>query len=163
MTATATTLCRGCGAPVAAALPTAAALRCARCGGETPADPAASDGARLLRCPFCAGPDLYRQRDFHTAIGCGIMLVAATVSVVVHVATGSFWWIVPLAAGVAVDFVCYALLPDRAGCYACHAEFRGLSNLPEVPPYDLHTATRIEYARGRGSAAGPLDKPAANP
>ncbi|MCI0341670.1 MAG: hypothetical protein L0216_11080 [Planctomycetales bacterium] len=149
MNASATTLCGGCSYPVSGPLPPSASLRCGRCGGETAADPGSCDGGRLLRCAFCGGTELYRQRDFHTAIGCGIMLVAATISVVVHVATGSFWWVVPLAAGVAVDLVCYALLPDRAGCYACHAEFRGIANLAEVPPYDLHTATRVEYARGR--------------
>lgn len=141
----ATQLCAGCLRPLHVALPGPETLACGTCGKVTPLAAGALAGDRLVACAFCGCAELYRQRDFHQAIGCGIMLVAACVSLVVHWATGGWWWIAVLAAGAAIDGFLYRVLPDRAGCYACHAEFRDAPNLPDIPRYDLHTATRIEY------------------
>ena len=86
------------------------------------------------------------------------MLTAALISLVIHYVSGTWWWLIPLAAGVAIDAVLFRVLPDRAGCYRCHAEFRNVPNLEAIPRYDLHAATRIEYAGPR--RPHPEDPPA---
>jgi hypothetical protein len=144
-------LCGQCHRPVRLEL--TAATTTATCGACTHAktlEPGAvgSDGA-LLHCPWCGCPELYRQRDFHQTVGCAIMVVAAVASVIVHYWTGDGWWLAVLGAGVALDAVIYWIVPDRGGCYVCHAEFRAVPNLEAIPGYDLHVATRIEYTGPR--------------
>ena len=53
---------------------------------------------------------------------------------------------VPVEAGgglrntAAIDAVLYALLPEIAVCYRCHAHFRGFARNPKHEAFDLHVA-----------------------
>jgi len=163
-------LCQSCRRPQHVLLEAATTtVRCAACGATRALEPGAVEGGALRRCPWCACPELYRQRDFHQTLGCALMLAAAVASIIVNALTDSWWWLAILAGGVAIDAALWWMLPDRAGCYVCHAEFRNVPNLAEIPGYDLHAATRIEYAgprrepgpgsrvQGPGSAPGTPD------
>lgn len=143
-------LCGACRRPVHVLLADGVTTAtCPHCGATRDLAPDALVDGDLRRCVWCQCPELYRQRDFHQTLGCGIMAVAAVVSLVVNATTDSWWWLVPLAVGAGIDAVLYRLLPDRAGCYVCHAEYRNVPNLDAIPRYDLHAATRIEYAGPR--------------
>lgn len=137
----------GCLRPVWTALgDDTATSTCTRCSHVHQLEPGQVRDGDLLGCPYCSSPELYRQRDFNQTLGCAIMVVAGLASIVVNQMTRDWWWLVVLAVGVAIDAVLYKLLPDRAGCYVCHAEFRNVPNLESIKRFDLHDATRIEYA-----------------
>ena len=85
--------------------------------------------------------------------------MAGIVSLILNQLTRDWLWLVPLGAGVLLDAVLFRFLPDRAGCYVCHAEFRKVPNLDDIKPYDLHDATRIEYAGPKKEWPADVPKP----
>jgi hypothetical protein len=138
---------KGCLRPVWTALDDESTKSvCTHCAHAHQFEPGQVRDGNLLGCPYCSSSELYRQRDFNQTLGCAVMVVAGVASVVVNQITRDWWWLVVLAVGVAIDAVLYKILPDRAGCYVCHAEFRDVPNLEAIKPYDLHDASRIEYA-----------------
>jgi len=128
---------------------------CRRCGWTIPLALTGSvrEDREVDACPVCEGRDLYVRRDLNRNLG-------LTAVVIVGLVSAGFLWsgrdLVAygvLGAFALVDFVIYQLLKDVTVCYRCQAEFRG-SYRRTAPPFDLHTAERLELEYSRRLQAG---------
>ena len=104
-------------------------------------------------CPVCGGRDFYVRKDLNRNLG-------LTAVVVVGLASAAFLWSGQertaygvLGAFALVDLVIYQILKDVTVCYRCQAEFRGAYRRT-APPFDLHTAERLELEYSRRLEAG---------
>jgi hypothetical protein len=84
-------------------------------------------------CPACAGRQLYVQRDFNQRAGLAIVVAGALLAPFTPYYSS-------LMVAAAIDAGLYALLPEIAVCYRCHAHFRGFRRNPAHQAFDLHTA-----------------------
>ena len=133
-------------------------IACRRCGRTIPLALTVSvrEDREVDACPVCEGRDLYVRKDLNRSLG-------LTAVVIVGLVSAGFLWsgrdlaaYVVLGAFALVDFVIYQLLKDVTVCYRCQSEFRG-SYRRTAPPFDLHTAERLELEYSRrlaGSGAG---------
>jgi len=128
---------------------------CRRCGWTIPlaVTGSVSEDREVDRCPVCEGGDFYVRKDLNRNLG-------LTAVVIVGLVSAGFLWsgrdLVAygvLGAFALVDFVIYQLLKDVTVCYRCQAEFRG-SHRRTAPPFDLHTAERLELEYSRRVQAG---------
>jgi hypothetical protein len=118
--------------------------KCSGCGDTQPAYPEAfnADG-RLVKCPVCGCPDLYRQRDFNRKLGIGLIVIGAVL------APFTYYLSLPLFAGI--DFLIYYFVPDVVVCYHCQASLRGYPGMEAIPPFDLNISDKyIPIERERG-------------
>ena len=91
----------------------------------------------LCDCPVCERKDFYQQKDFSRKIGVGLFVIAAC--------------FVPWTYGLSlvalwlVDVFLFRKIPNVAICYKCHTNFRKLSNLASIHPYNHEMNDRITY------------------
>ena len=109
--------------------------RCPKCGAEPALALSASIREQRLvdRCPACLGEQLYVQRDFNQRAGLAIVIVGGALAPFTP-------YYASLFVAAAIDAVLYALLPEIAVCYRCHAHFRGFARNPKHEAFDLHVA-----------------------
>jgi len=109
--------------------------RCPKCGAEPALALSASIREQRLvdRCPACQGEQLYVQRDFNQRAGLAIVIVGGALAPFTP-------YYASLFVAAAIDAVLYALLPEIAVCYRCHAHFRGFARNPKHEAFDLHLA-----------------------
>jgi hypothetical protein len=125
--------------------------RCGSCGSETVlrADRIAPGGG-LLGCLACGHAELYTRKGFPTAVGIGIVVVAAVLAPVTMYAS--------LVAAAGIDFALYHLVRDVVVCYACGAEHRGFPPEPRHPRFDREIEERLKFGEravmGRPMRAG---------
>lgn len=117
---------------------------CAQCRKEQPAHAEAIDaGGRLVACPVCGCPDLYRQRDFNRKIGITIILVGAVLAPWTH--------FLSLVVCALIDFAIYRFVPEAVVCYHCQAILRQYGGAERIPLYDLNTSDKyLQIERERG-------------
>lgn len=118
--------------------------KCGSCGEEQAAHPEAMSGeGKLVKCPVCGCPDLYRQRDFNRKLGIGLIVVGAVL------APFTYYISLPVFAGI--DFLIYYFVPDVVVCYHCQAAIRGYAGTEDVPLFDLNVSDKyIPIERERG-------------
>lgn len=107
--------------------------KCSACG-KTFSLPAAEFSWE--HCPLCECPHFYLQRDFNTALGCAIMLVA------IGLVPWSYGLSLPVAA--LIDWLLYRRVPQLAVCYRCHARCRGWALPAHIGEYSHHTAVSYD-------------------
>jgi len=109
--------------------------RCPKCGAEPALDLSASiRELRVVdRCPACQGEQLWVKRDFNQRAGLAIVIVGGALAPFTP-------YYASLFVAAAIDAVLYALLPEIAVCYRCHAHFRGFARNPKHEAFDLHVA-----------------------
>lgn len=109
--------------------------RCGACGGtprlELP--PALIETRVIERCPACASPQLYVQRDFNQRAGLVIVIIGAVLAPFTPYYSSLF-------VAAAVDALLYVLLPEITVCYRCQAHFRRFARNPRHQAFDLHVA-----------------------
>ena len=117
---------------------------CAACGEAYPAQPGAADAeGRLVACPVCGCPDLYRQRDFNQSIGVAIIIAGAGLA--------WFWGLWILVAFALIDLTIYLTIPSCVVCYHCHSIARGYGGIEAIALFDLNTSDKyIQVERERG-------------
>jgi hypothetical protein len=125
--------CPACGGEARAALDGHG--RCGACGASAELQPSASlrDERIVDVCPACQGKQLYVQRDFNQRAGLAIVVVGAVFAPFTR-------YYASLIVAALVDAALYALLPEIAICYRCHAHFRGFRKNPGHQAFDLHVA-----------------------
>jgi DNA-directed RNA polymerase subunit RPC12/RpoP len=113
--------------------------RCAHCRMEPTLD--VPDRARQDRiiehCPACGSRNLYVQRDFNQKVGLGVVVLGAALAPFTPYYSSLF-------VAALVDAALYAVLPEIAVCYRCHAHFRGFARNPEHAAFDLHIAEQYD-------------------
>lgn len=93
---------------------------------------------RLCDCPVCERKDFFQQKDFSRKIGVLLFVIAAC--------------FVPWTYGISliilwlVDLFLFRRIPNVAICYKCQTNFRGLSNLKEIPQFNHEMNDRIIYS-----------------
>ncbi|MFT6068532.1 MAG: hypothetical protein ACJAT2_002313 [Bacteriovoracaceae bacterium] len=93
---------------------------------------------RLCDCPVCERKDFFQQKDFSRKIGVLLFVIAAC--------------FVPWTYGISlivlwlVDLFLFRRIPNVVICYKCQTNFRGLSNLKEIPQFNHEMNDRIIYS-----------------
>ena len=95
-------------------------------------------------CPRCKESSFYTQRDFNQKLGLAIVVLCALVGLGFVWANRPFYFYLCLGAGVLIDLVLYAILPEITICYACKTTFRNMKKNPAHGPFDLHIADHYE-------------------
>jgi hypothetical protein len=129
--------CPGCGREVDVGLDGHAV--CGGCGKSTVLELSASLREQQLVdvCPACAGRQLYVQRDFNQRAGLAIVILGALLAPFTPFYASLF-------VAALIDAALYALLPEIAVCYRCHAHFRGFRRNPQHQAFDLHLAEQYD-------------------
>ena len=129
---------------------------CPGCGRTLPFAPTESvrEDREVDACPVCEGPDLYARKDLNRNLGLTTVVVVGLVSAFLLWSGRDLAAYGVLGAFALVDFVIYQLLREVTVCYRCQAEFRG-SYRRTAPPFDLHTAERLELEYARSLEVGP--------
>lgn len=116
--------------------------RCRGCGKETALE--LSPSLRELRlvdvCPACQGRQLYLQRDFNQRAGLAIVAIGALLAPFTPYYSS-------LIVAALIDACFYAMLPEIAVCYRCHAHFRGFRRNPGHQAFDLHLAEQYDSTK----------------
>jgi hypothetical protein len=94
--------------------------------------PVEADGM-VVRCPRCAGEQMYVQRDFNQKAGLAIVALGAVFAPFTP-------YYASLFAAAALDAALYAMLPEITICYRCGTHFRGFRRNPKHQAFDLHVA-----------------------
>lgn len=125
---------------------------CVHCGEQAAAHPEALGlEGRIVACPVCGCPDLYRQRDFNRRLGVAIMILAAVGAFTLGAFFGMGLTYALLVAFALLDLVIYRALSDIAVCYHCRAIARRYPGIDQVPPFDLNISDKyIAIERKRG-------------
>jgi hypothetical protein len=137
------TQCRACGLPFRAVLPAAGgALPCPGCGL---ARAVAAEGwqagppGAVEVCPLCGCRHLYRQRDIHRAVGCGLVAVGA--------ALVPWTFGLSLVAFGLLDLWLYRRLPEAVVCYRCDTVYRDARPGPRQGAFDLLKHDVLKYGK----------------
>ncbi|KAF0245770.1 MAG: hypothetical protein FD180_1309 [Planctomycetota bacterium] len=132
--------------------PEAPVGKCPICGDELKVSPPAApdDRVDVGKCWRCGCPNLYVEKSFPQALGCLVMVTSAAVAIYFAEKTYglSFMGIIVL------DFVLYFLVPTRAVCYQCSAEYLGAPKNPRHKGYDLLIAGKYADSEDVGGPAG---------
>jgi hypothetical protein len=89
-------------------------------------------------CASCGEDRFYRRKRFPRRLGLFIVLAAAVLTFTSLVPPSLSF--LPLIAASLVDLLLYLVLPWKAVCYVCEAEYTGPVG-EDVAPFDLHVAT----------------------
>jgi hypothetical protein len=110
---------------------------------------------RLIACAWCEGPDLYRRKHFPKALGIGIVVTAAALTIVLVALDLRPPWLAyaPLFAAAAIDALLFLVTPDAIACYRCPCVHRGYPLGREIAPYDHAKADQIRLAKGAKPSA----------
>lgn len=92
----------------------------------------------LKECPVCTRQDFYQQKDFNRKIGVALFVIAAILSI--------WTYGLSLVALYLVDLFLFRKLSLVAICYKCQTNFRQLTNMSEIRPYDHEMNDRIVYS-----------------
>lgn len=134
-----------------------ARVSCPRCG-EPAAFEAPASGGLIEKCPRCAGPHLFLQKEFPRRLGLAAAVVGAIAFLMLmgmeHIYAGF-----AVLLGVALlDSVVYALAPVMTVCYNCQTEFRRTPHNPRHGAYDPKIAFyTAKQARGLSAPRGEQD------
>ena len=116
--------------------------KCSACDWTRPLQPDDLKGESPNRCLVCGCSDLWRQKNFDQRLGVIIVGLGALVSTIFL----AYWMpgasIMALMAVGLLDWILYAILPDRLVCYRCHAQYRQVPNLAEIAAFDLEVNER---------------------
>jgi hypothetical protein len=88
------------------------------------------------RCPFCGCRQFYRDKDFHQALGCMVMLIGIV--------------LVPKTYGLSlpvfafIDWMLYRKYPNMAVCYKCGLEFHGFSIPERIKKFMHHIGLKYD-------------------
>lgn len=116
---------------------------CKSCSEATGAHPESLREDKIVGCPLCGCPDIYRQRDFNRVLGVAIIVVGAVLA--------PFTYYISLAVFAAVDFLVFYLVRDVVCCHHCQAQMRGYPGTKEAPDFDLNVSDKyLEIERERG-------------
>lgn len=92
----------------------------------------------LKDCPVCERKDFYIQKDFNRKIGVTLFVIAAIASIWTY---GISFIVLYL-----FDLILFKKLNQVAICYKCQTNFRKLSNIKDLHPFDHEMNDRIVYA-----------------
>ncbi len=92
----------------------------------------------LKECPVCSRMDFYQQKDFNRKIGVLLFVIAAILSIWTY---GMSFVVLYIA-----DFILHKVLGPVVICYKCTTNFRDVSNIEEIRPYDHEMNDRIVYS-----------------
>jgi hypothetical protein len=111
--------------------------------------PDAGDDTVVEKCWRCECPNLYLEKSFPMPLGCLVIAVSAALAIAFARETFglSFLGIIVL------DFILYFMVPTRAVCYQCSAEYMGTPRNPRHKGHDLLIAGK--YA-DREDVGGPV-------
>ncbi len=125
--------------------------KCPSCGDELKVTvPPPDDRNDVLRCWRCQCPNLYVEKSFPQALGCLVMVGSAVLAI----------WFAKQTYGlsfmgiVVLDFILYFLVPTRAICYQCSAEYLGAPKNARHKGYDLLIAGKYADTEDVGGPAG---------
>ncbi len=91
----------------------------------------------LKECPVCERMDFYKQKDFNRAIGVGLFVIAAILSI--------WTYGMSLVALYLVDLFLFRKLALVAICYKCRTNFRKIANMTAIRDFDHEMNDRIVY------------------
>lgn len=132
--------CTGCGSSVEV-IPdsNASKVQCDVCQHVTPVHfTLEHEQGCLKECPVCARQDFYKQKDFNRAIGVGLFVIAAILSI---------WTLgLSLVALWLMDLFLFRKLSLVAICYKCRTNFRKLKNMAQIRDFDHEMNDRIVYS-----------------
>jgi predicted nucleic acid-binding Zn ribbon protein len=92
----------------------------------------------LKVCPKCERQDFYKQKDFNRKIGVILFVLAAIASIWTYGLSFVFLWV--------FDLMLYKKLGDVGICYKCQTNFRKISNISDLRPFDHEMNDRIIYS-----------------
>lgn len=115
-----------------------AAATCRSCGRERTLHPERlSPEGGLLGCLACGHPELYRTKQFPTAVGIAIVVVAALLA--------PFTFYLSLGLAAVIDLVLYVVVADMTVCYVCRTTHMGFAETPQHPRFDREIEERLKY------------------
>jgi len=129
--------CRACEATVATgdvALPAEAA--CPRCGAKAAFAAPVGEGGVIDRCPGCAGPHLFLQKEFPRRIGLGIAAAGGVAFMILMGFDYVYSGFATLLGVALLDSIIYRLAPVMTVCYHCQSEFRRHPMNPKHGAFD---------------------------
>ena len=129
--------CRACEGTVATGdvvLPAEAV--CPHCGAKAAFAAPTGEGGAIERCPGCAGPHLFLQKEFPRRIGLGIAAVGGVAFLVLMGFDRVFAGFATLLGVALLDSIIYRLAPVMTVCYHCQTEFRRHPMNPKHGAFD---------------------------
>ncbi len=125
--------------------------KCPSCGDELKVTvPPPDDRDDVSKCWRCQCPNLYVEKNFPQSLGCLVMVGSAVLAI----------WFAQKTYGlsfmgiVVLDFILYFLVPTRAVCYQCSAEYLGAPKNARHKGYDLLIAGKYADTEDVGGPAG---------
>ena len=118
-------------------------IRCPRCHTEHAVTITDSmrQAKQLDRCAACGAQEMFTRKDFPQKLGLLVVLVAGIAAIVYFQIDLRIAYAI-LAAAVLIDLALYLMVGKVTSCYACRAEYRGVSQNPKHEAFDLATAEK---------------------
>lgn len=131
-------------------------VMCSGCGWTKPLSEGDVRDETPVRCLVCGCEDLWRQKDFSPKLGVTIVAIGVAISTWFMVNMQPEWSLGTLMVFALADMVLYAVMRDRLVCYRCHACYRRVPRLEQMPAFDLEVneryrqeAIRLKQTKGK--------------
>jgi hypothetical protein len=114
-------------------------LACPNCGVGRTVEEGWTAAGQVERCALCGCRHLYRQRDIHRGLGCGLVALGA--------AFAPWTFGLSLVAFGLLDLWLYRRLPFAVVCYRCDTVFRDARPGPRQGDFDLLKHDVLKYGK----------------